>query len=117
MMGGGPEETHGGLGQGTEGKRGTAEALSTSGGGAETGGWAQWTPQPAHLNVCGGTGPVEGEGAVRKGSLLLVSTSPLPSQSRPPAPPPPSDPGVQVPSPLPRAPVLSWLLVLTPSGI
>lgn len=91
----------GGLGQGTEGKRGAAEALSTPGGGAETGGWAQWTPQPAHLSVCGGTGPVEGEGAVRKGSLLLVSTSPLPSQSSPPAPPPPQTRGSRSLAPFP----------------
>ena len=97
MMGRGPEETQGGLGQGTEGKRGAAEALSTPGGGAETGGWAQWTPQPAHLNVCGGTGPVEGEGCSQEGESppgVHISTT-FPVQT--PSPSTPLRPGVPGP--------------------
>lgn len=90
----------GALSQGTEGKRGTAGAPSTPSGGAETGGWAQWTLQPAHLNVCGGTGPVEGEGRQSGRGLLLVSTSPPPPQSRPPSSSPlrPGGPDSQPPS-------------------
>lgn len=89
MMGGGPEETHGGLGQRTEGKRGTAEAPSTPGGGAETRGRAQGTPQPAHLNVCGGMGPVGGEGGSQEGGsppgVHISTTFPVqtPSPSTP----------------------------------
>ena len=90
----------GALSQGTEGKRGTAGAPSTPSGGAETGGWAQWTLQPAHLNVCGGTGPVEGEGRQSGRGLLLVSTSPPLPQSRPPSSSPlrPGGPDSQPPS-------------------
>lgn len=36
----------------------------------------RWMPEPAHLTVCNGAGPVDGEGTVRRGNLFLASTCP-----------------------------------------
>lgn len=87
-VGRGPEGAHGGSARGG-GECSTAEAPSTPGGGeAETQGRARWTPKPAHLNACGGTGPVDMEQGWSGGgsSSLFPHLSNLPSLGSSPQP-------------------------------